>query len=38
MQLVLPGKYRQVAMEGCHGDLGHLGLERMINMLQNQFY
>ena len=31
MQLVLPAAYREVALKGCHDEVGHLGLEGMHN-------
>ena len=27
MQLVLPKAFRKQALQGCHDDLGHLGIE-----------
>ena len=38
MQLVLPGSYRKQALQGCHDDLGHLGIERTIDLLRDWFY
>ena len=38
MQLVLPGSYRKQALQGCHDDLGHLGIDRTIDLLRDQFY
>ena len=38
MQLVLPESYRKQALQGCHDDLGHLGIERTIDLLGDQFY
>ena len=38
MQLVHPGSYRKQALQGCHDDLGHLGIERTIDPLRDQFY
>ena len=35
MQLVLPGSYRKQALQGCHDDLGHLGIERTIDLLRD---
>ena len=26
------------ALEGCHDDLGHLGIERTLDLLRDQFY
>ena len=33
MQLVLPESFRTQALQGCHNDLGHLGIERTIDLL-----
>ena len=38
MPLVLPESYRKQALQGCHDDLGHLGIERTIDILRDQFY
>ena len=38
MQLVLPIMFRIQALEGCHADLGHLGIERTLDLLRDQFY
>ena len=38
MQLVLPITLRMQALRGCHDDLGHLGIERTLDLLRNQFY
>ena len=38
MQLVLPGSYRKQALQGCHDDLGHLRIERTIDLLRDWFY
>ena len=38
MQLVLPTILRLQALKGCHDDLGHLGIERTLDLLRNQFY
>ena len=38
MQLVLPTALRIQALEGCHGDQGHLGIERTLDLLRDQFY
>ena len=37
MQLVLPGPYRKQALGGCHDGLGHLGIERTIDLLRDRF-
>ena len=38
LQLVVLLKYRLEAMCGAHDDVGHLGLERVLDILQNKFY
>ena len=38
MQLVLPESFRTQALEGCHDDLGHLGVERTLDLLRDQFF
>ena len=38
MQLVLPGAFRKQALQGCHDDLGHLGMEQTIDLLRDNFY
>ena len=38
MQLVLPTTLRLQALKGCHNDLGHLGIERTLDLLRGQFY
>ena len=38
MQLVLLETFRTQALKGWHGDLGHLGVERMLDLLRDQFY
>ena len=38
MQLVLPTNLRMQALKGCHGDLGHLVIERTLDLLRDQFY
>ena len=37
MQLVLPTTLRIQALKGCHDDLGHLGIERTLDLLRDQF-
>ena len=38
MQLVLPPAYREVALKGCHDEVGHLGLERMLDLMRDRFF
>ena len=32
-QLVLPVAQREVALKGCHSEVGHLGLEHMLDLM-----
>ena len=38
MQFILPKKYWQKALEACHDDVGHLGIERTLSLLCDRFY
>ena len=38
MQLVLPAAYREVALKGCHDEVGHLGLECMLDLMRDRFF
>ena len=38
MQLVLPKPFRKQALQCCHDDLGHLGIEWTKDLLRDQFY
>ena len=38
MQLVLPTTLRLQALKGCHDGLGHLGIERTLDLLRDRFY
>ena len=38
MQLILPTTFRIQALKGCHDDLGHLEIERILDLLRDQFY
>ena len=38
MQLCLPKEYRKEALEGCHDNVGHFGLDRTIDLLRYRFY
>ena len=37
MQLIHPITLRMQALKGCHDDLGHLGIERTLDLLRDQF-
>lgn len=37
-QLVLPAEFRTIVLKSLHDDLGHLGIERTIDMLRNRFF
>ena len=36
--LVVPPLHRQRAMEGCHDQVGHLGQDRVLDLLRDRFY
>ena len=38
LQLVLPIEYRQKAMAGCHDQIGHLGQDRVLELLRDRFH
>ena len=38
MQLCLPKPFRKETLEGCHDNVGHLGLERTLDLLRDRFY
>ena len=38
MQFLLPPKFRERALEACHDDIGHLGLERCVDLLRDRFF
>ena len=38
MQIVLHTTLRMQALKGCNDDLGHLGIERTLALLRDQFY
>ena len=38
MQFVLPKKYHLQALEACHNNVGHLGIERTLSLLQDRFH
>ena len=37
LQLVLPPSFRTKAIEGCNDQVGHLGKDRVPELLQDQF-
>ena len=37
-QLVLPQAFRSKAMAGCHDQVGHLGQDRVLELLRDRFY
>ena len=38
LQLVLPTAQREVALRGCHNEVGHLGLEHMLDLMHDRFF
>ena len=36
--MVLPAAQREVAVKGCHNEVGHLGLECMLDLICDRFY
>ena len=38
LQLVLPTAHREVALKGCHDEVGHLGLECMLDLMCDRFF
>ena len=38
LQLVLPAAYREVALKGCHDQVGHLGLGCMLDLMHDRFF
>ena len=38
IQLVLPTAYREVPLRGCHDEVGHLGLEHMLDLMHDWFF
>ena len=37
-QLVLPAGQREVALKGCHNEVGHVGHEHMLDLMCDRFY
>ena len=35
---MLPKQYWKQALEACHDNMGHLGIERTTSLLRDQFY
>ena len=38
LQLVLPAAQREVALKGYNDEVGHLGLEHMLNLMPDRFF
>ena len=38
LQFVLPTNYRQQAIKACHDDIGHVGLQRSLDLLKDRFH
>ena len=38
LQLVLPAVQREVALRGCQNEVGHLGLEHMLDLMHDRFF
>ena len=38
MHFMLPKKYWSRALEACHDNVGHLGIERTLSLLRDRFY
>ena len=38
LQLVLPASHRQEAMAGCHDQIGHIGQDRVLELLRDRFF
>ena len=38
VQLVIPQGYHKKALQGCHDDIRHMGVEWMLDLLRDQFY
>ena len=36
--MVLPAVHRKVALRGCHDEVGHLGLEHMLDLMHDRFF
>ena len=38
LQFILPKLFRKQALEACHDEVGHLGVERTTSLLNDRFY
>ena len=38
LQLFLTAVHREVALRGCHDEVGHLGLEHMLDLMHDRFF
>ena len=38
LQFILPSNFRQLGVLACHDNVGHLGSERSLDLLKDQFY
>ena len=38
LQLLLPQKYHRLVYKELHEDMGHLGVERVVNLIRERFY
>ena len=38
LQLILPPSHCNKAIEGCHDQVGHIGQDRVLELLRDQFY
>ena len=36
--MVLPAAQREIALRGCHDEVGHLGLEHMLDLMCDRFF
>ena len=38
MKIMVLKEFTELVIEGCHEDLDHLSLERILDLLQDRFY
>ena len=38
LQLVLPATHWEITLKGCHNEVGHLGLEWMLDLMCDHFF